>query len=364
MGMKALTASEVHAQAVSALGLDPSAIDLTAIEAIAAAIRRVASLRCPCPERSLINAVLTPLDGLVEEKDKVQQIVEETLESLISYGDLLENHAMPNDESHQGGTLIYIAPPSFVFRKSGSALLIGMAPDNISPLPEELEKKVEYVNHVRCLTAGPVEELKPYLLQLGFVELSQRAWLKEPAHESPAHHLRRLNDKLDHSGRSGEITGLTILDPSTPVRYYPARWKPATIQSGRFVARRNQAYGADLWCYVELESGRPTKLLDFPFPNSKLRGCDEAWRLQAAIDACRNEPQRFRIREGPNRTQVIEFFAPVPMWAKRRWDSVGEPVLGMGCLFSYQFSANEIEEELNFFSDTLWLAKVAEAGEK
>ena len=79
------------------------------------------------------------------------------------------------------------------------------------------------------------------------------------------------------------------------------RWREVRADSGRFVARRDQAYGSNLWCYVELSNGEPQRLLDFPLAGSRWRGCDEAWRLQMAIDAQRGAPQRFRLQEDAER---------------------------------------------------------------
>jgi hypothetical protein len=46
------------------LALDPSALDLTSIEAIAGALRRAASFLCPCGAATLVRTVVRPLQGL------------------------------------------------------------------------------------------------------------------------------------------------------------------------------------------------------------------------------------------------------------------------------------------------------------
>jgi hypothetical protein len=56
---------------------------------------------------------------------------------------------------------------------------------------------------------------------------------------------------------------------------------------------------------------------------------------------------------------VIDFFAPVPMWARRRWDAVGTPVTGgSGMLFAYALREDDLAEEVAFIRDRLWLAPV------
>lgn len=357
MGIRELTAEEVKAKSVAALGLDPTAFNLISVEALAGSLRRAATFLCPCSANTLVQGVMQALDGLVEDTEDVRQTVADTLQTLIAYGDLLEISGMSGDDK-DSRPMIYAVPPIFVRRRSGAVLLIGIFPDNISPLPEELEATIEYVRHVRRIPAKNVDELASELLQLGFLELPQSAWLKEPQQESSDKHLKRLEAILDNATPSVEVPGLMLMDPNTPVCYYPGRWVAPKSQTGRFVARRDQLYGAKLWCYVEMEDGLPKRLVDFPLPGSKWRGCDEAWRLQAAIDATLGEPQMFRIRHGPTGKTLIDFFSPVPVWAQRRWDSVGNPVPSSGCLFSYSFSDSEVEEEVQYLLEHLWLLEI------
>ena len=241
-------------------------------------------------------------------------------------------------------------------RESGVLILLGIIPDGVSPLPENIEQYVEHKNHVRLLAPVAEGEFAEQLLELGYIELSLNSWTKAPEHETAQQHLSKFHALLEGAPPSGEISGLLLLDPERSVRYYRGRWVEATNQTGRFVARRKQAYGADLWCYVEVERGNPVKLIDLPTRTSVWRGCDVAWHLQAAIDYERDAPQLFRRRPGPGDTRVIDFFSPAPMWARRRWDAIGEPVVSQGCLFSYKFSHAEVEEELSFLRKDLWLA--------
>ena len=129
--------------------------------------------------------------------------------------------------------------------------------------------------------------------------------------------------------------------------YYRGRWSPPRTRSGRYVGRRERPYGAALWCYVELDAGRVTRFLDLPLSTNR-RGCDEAWHLQAAIDAARGTPQTFRVRSGANGATLIDLFSPVPMWARRRWDAMGTPVEKWNSLFAYSFAAVEVVQEVAF----------------
>ena len=77
--MRRLSASEVHASKVAELGLDQIALDLTSIEAIAAALRRAANFLCPCAATTLVRAVAEPMRGLIQDMEETREIVRETL---------------------------------------------------------------------------------------------------------------------------------------------------------------------------------------------------------------------------------------------------------------------------------------------
>src|SRR5262249_50793455 len=143
------------------------------------------------------------------------------------------------------------APPGMVVRESGMVILIGVASADSVQLPAELERRVEHVGHVRRLAPLPGEDLPTELARYGLIDLT-KVWMKAPAVEAAAQHVARANDLLDRAQPSLEVPGLTLLDPDRPVSYYPERWVQPRTHSGRFVARRDQAYGADLWCYVEV----------------------------------------------------------------------------------------------------------------
>ena len=356
--MRVLSAAEVHEASVESLRLDSSALDLTTVEAMASSLRRTAGFLCPCSNRTLMHAVVEPLRGLVDDLEALRQACGEVLEALVAHGDLLELPITDSDGASGRRSLLHTAPPSFVRRESGVLILLGIVPDGVSPLPEEIEQYVKHTNHVLLLAPGAEGEFADQLLDLGYIELSLNAWTKAPKRETARQYLGRFHELLEGEPPSGEIPGLLLLDPQRSVRYYRGRWVETTTQTGRFVARRTQAYGADLWCYVEVKKGNPVKLVDLPTRTSIWRGCDVAWHLQAAIDYDRDAPQLFRLRPGPRGTRVIDFFSPVPMWARRRWDTIGEPVVSQGSLFSYKFSHAEVEGELSFLREDLWLAEL------
>ena len=352
--MRRLSAQDVSTEAVRELGLDPARTDLTSVESIATALRRAASLSCPCSASTLVRQVVAPLVGLVPDPASARESAEEVLESILAHGDLLEQR-----ENSSGSLLIYGAPPSFVWRDSGLALLIGVAPDQSTPLPDELRSRVEYARHIRRLRPKGSTDLRSELTEFGLVQISSDRWLKPPPMESAAAFIERMDTLLRNAPVSPEVPGLTVLNSQRPVRYYRGRWAEPRSLTGRFIGRRRQAYGADLWCYVDVRNGHPDRFIDLPISKKGLRGCDEAWHLQLAIDSTRGgDPQRFQLRQAVDNSTVVQFFSPTPSWARRRWDAVGDPDSSDGCLFAYRFRNAELGEELAFMRDRLWLQDV------
>lgn len=351
--MRRLTAKQVQQQKTLELGLDPDVLDLTSSEGLAGAFRRAASFLCPCSAATLVRAVVLPQRGLVSDLEKTKELAERTLDAMISHGDLLEQPELENGTPPR--VLLYAAPASFVFRQSGLVVLLGVAAEQLSPLSSELERRIQYLGHIRRLKpSSPTEDLRDELRQLGLIELSFDAWLKGPKPCNASQAVAASDRALDVVPPSRDIPGLSLLDPTKPVRYYRGRWEEPKAQTGRFVGRRQQAYGADLWCYVQMKNGQPERMIDLPQRGSRWRGCDEAWHLQAAIDALRGAPQNFRVTPSGDAV-LLEFFSPAPAWARRRWDAIGEPVPSEGSLFAYRISRSEIEEERQFMREALWL---------
>ena len=352
--MRLLTAEQVHAEMIRELGLDPDLLDLNSPEGLAGALRRAASYVCPCSEATLLRAVVDPLRCLVPDLDTTRDLAEETLEALIAHGDVLEQPEI-TETGLSARVVLYAAPAGFIVRRSGVILLLGMCADHLSPLSAEVERRIEYLGHVRKLRPlSDTEDLRGELCQAGLIELTANTWLKGPKTSTAQQALAASDQALDSMAPSRDIPGLFLLDPTKPVGYYKGRCTEPKTHSGRFVARRKQAYGADLWCYVQLVQGQPERMIDFPSMGSRWRGCDEAWHLQMAIDATRGTRQRFRVTPGGD-TVLLEAFSPVPAWARRRWDAIGEPVTVRGSLFAYRIPHAEVEEERQFARDVLWM---------
>jgi len=253
--MKAIAAASVLRVKAAELGLDPEKHPLDSVAGIACALRRAIGYLAPCSPTTLVRAVVNPLSGLVANMEEKREAVEEILEAVIGHGDIAEHEDIQTN-SAPTGRLLYAAPPSFVMRKSGTALILGVAPDYRVPVPSDLEDGVEYVEHIRRLPGADSDALRKTLQDFGLVELSVDYWTKAPLSMAADRHLANANDVLGRAREfNAEVPGLIILDPERPVHYYRGRWKEPKKESGRYVGRRKQAYGTDLWCYVELERG-------------------------------------------------------------------------------------------------------------
>lgn len=353
MDITRLDADQVAARARLALGFYDAGTDLFSTEALAASLRRAASFLSPTTPGSLIRSVAEVLEGLPGDSTDLPGRLEDILDTLVGYGDLLE---LPVDTERGIGRRIVLGPPSFVRRASGSCLLIGTRPDGAPLVGEALASAIQYRGHSRFLPASP--ELDQLLAASDLAARSSSEWLKPPRQRTAIEVVTEYQDRLQAAGPSGQIEGARLLDPSAPVTYYRGRWRsPKARDSGTFVARRPQAFGAELWCFAELLDGQFVRLIDFPLFGSPYAAADEAWRLQAAIDALGGQPQQVRWGSGPDpAVDVLDFFSPLPSWAQRRLDIVGNPLeRSRGALFSYGLPGTEAVEELDFLTAMLWV---------
>lgn len=356
MAVEALTPVEVALHSLRVLGLDPDAVELSSIEALAASLRRAASFMCPTTPGLLIRSVDDTLVGLAGYSRETKSLLETTLESLVLYGDLLE---LPVEEEEGRRRKLFLGPPAFVRRSSGACLLLGVRPEGALLLSEALLADVEHDAHVRLLpSAYGISEVQ--LLEQGLIELQADQWLGGPSPRTAADAVADYVARLGATGEAGVLDGVRILDPKRSPTYYRDRWRePKPSDAGAFVARRPQGYGADLWCFVDIVAGEVRRGVDLPVQHGIALGSDEAWRLQAAIDAVNGSPQRIAVRAAARAGwSVVDLFSPVPSWAQRWLDVVGKPILrSPGALFSYAIPGAETVEEVQFLKDMMWLAE-------
>jgi hypothetical protein len=350
-----ISAEEVMKSSREALGL-PSvsggAIDDTLL---GASLRRAAGILCPCSPSTLVAAVLESLQYLFEgSDDDMEERIAATAETLIIGGDLLELNQVTTDDPDVKGTWVFSAPPGFIVRPGGNIFLVGIAPDEMTPLPASLNTRVTYEGFARVLTPQPTENLPSILRDLGLVEISKSAWLRAPKLESATELHDSMLRCLEEQSPSGSVADISILDPTRAVDYYTGRWRTPSNESGNYIARRPQAYGAHLWGFAKLVDGIVVKFLDFPLPRTRWRGCDVAWHLQMAIDQHRGTPQSY-LRRPVSTGACLDFFSPLPLWAQRRLAVLGRPAPREKCLISYWIPERELASEETFLREHLWL---------
>ncbi|MBL8688959.1 MAG: hypothetical protein JNL04_07655 [Rhodospirillaceae bacterium] len=343
--------------AITTLGLSTPVTEALDDSFLAAQLRRAAGILCPCPRATLVTAVTNSLAGLVAKDDGLADRLVSLIDHLTVVGDLLELSQVTIDNPNAKATWAFPAPPRFVKRRSGSIFILGITPDEATPLPLPLSRRVVHEGLVRTIIPEGSEDLRETLSALGLREVPETNWLRSPKPQKAADYLRDMTERLKQSAPSGDIEGLLVLDVGPRVNRYNERWISASRQSGQYIARRPQMYGAPLWGFVDLAEGRPRYLLDFPIKGFRWRGCDAAWHLQMAIDYTRGFPQLYRTRPAPGGA-VLDFFSPLPQWAERRLALLGRPAPREKCLFSYWMPGSELEAEEAFLKERLWLTRL------
>ena len=347
-----ISANELLTMSRKQLGIpaSPSIDDML----LTAMLRRAAGVHCPCSLSTLTSAVVESLAYLTDVNDDFEERVRAAGKELVVLGDLLELSHVTVDDPNAKGTWVFSAPPGFIVRPSGNVFLVGIVPDEATPLPASVSSRVEYNGAARVLAPAHGEDLPAVLRELGLREISVSSWLKSPKATSAIGMRDDYIRRLSAQPPSGTTAGIAILLPDRPVDYYRRRWVAPENHTGEFVARRPQAYGGALWGFAHLESGNVTQFLDFPPKGTRWRGCDLAWQLQMAIDQTRGTPQKYRKRPAANGV-YLDFFSPIPLWAERRLCIVGRVIAPEHCLLSYWVPEPETATEENHLQEYLWL---------
>jgi len=353
--MKSVSAHDASALTVTGVGVDPEYFVITAPEVLAGLLRRAASFLCPCTTRTLVRNVVDSLRGLVDP-NSVEERVEFLVDELVSYGDLVQTARTPNEPQ-----LLYAAPPSFISLPTGRILLLGVTPESVRWLPDELAERISYQGHVRSLAPGVLPSGVTPLLDAGYFSVPHNVWLHAPK-PVPAHILYERYEQLLQPTTGADSAELTIIDPSRPTTNYRSRWRKAT-GTGCFIARREQRYGAPLWSFVRLDVDRLVALVDLPVEPMGWRACDEAWWLQAAIDARRQSPQTVVVDERNKTGRArLSFSGPLPRWVQRQLDTIGSPTSATGALCCYDVPLPEVAFITSFLAQQLWMNTVRPTG--
>ena len=353
MRVAAVTVAECSELAVRTLGIDAAA-DLAGTEGLAASLRRAASFLCPTSPRQIIDAVLDAVGPLAPGGELARGDLADLLDLVISTGDLIE---LPHQDGFSS-RLLYLGPPSYVEKRPGRYLLTGIRPFGAPLIGTDLAGAIQYEGHTRTIELDPGDAAAE-LAGLGLHKIRAGQWAHQPAEVPASSLVSQIRSRLATARPSGEVEGLTVIDPAAKATYYRGRWRSLEpADSGVFVARRPQAYGADLWCLVLVTDGRPQALADLPAEDPTGPGHDEAWRAQAAIDADRGTPQVFRVRDAPGSYDglTVDFFSPLPRWAERRLELAGIAIpRSAGALCSYRVPGDAMPGLHDFLARMLWM---------
>lgn len=328
-----------------------STIDLNLLAAL---VRRAATFLCPCARAELSGAMCESLAGLVQP-DQLTADVSEAVERLLLVGDLLELSGGAAASADASESWVFAAPPSFVPLDSVT-LILGIEGEDGTLLPQALRDRVIHVNGLRTIPTEADEDLSELLEGVGLVGISAESWVRPPPSRTAAEVLAMAEAELRNRPPSGSVPGLTVLDAGKPVGNYRSRWSNGAGLSGRFVCRRPQMYGADLWGFCELDKGNVARFVDFPLRGSRFRGCDAAWRLQCAIDSTRGEPQTYRLVVLTDEATRFDFNSPLPSWVERRFVALGSRCKGQG-LVVFVVPNHAASELQGFVERAIWLRR-------
>jgi hypothetical protein len=330
-------------------------------ETIAQALRRAVHILAPCAPYELERAVARSFSGFGIAKEELTARVQEMLEELVVYGDILEMRTDANDPWALGNAFaLRGAPPSFVARKNGSFTILGVAGDQVSPLTATLEARTVHLGALRILTASDGEDLRSLLKELDLLELPEKVWLRIPRIELASAYVETWRRQIALEPAAGAVDGLRILDTARSPSFYRDRWcEPSAQHDGVFVARRPQKYGAELWCLVELSRGAPQRFVDLVSPGDRIRPCDIAWRIQAALDSVGGTPQQYQCSSAVTSDSIVRFFSPLPSWVERHLSVVGRKTKAPRCLFSYELATSALDNEVRLLREMMWMTERA-----
>ena len=240
-------------------------------------------------------------------------------------------------------------------------MLLGIRPEGAPLVDDALLPPIRYERHTRTISGEDPEAVVAALKASGLQEINPARWLRAPAETSPESVVAEMDRLLLASSPSGDADGAP-----TPRLFHTGGLLPRpmatreTSDSGTYVARREQAYGSDLWSYVQVAKGVTTRVVDLPTHPESTRGCDEAWRISRLRSMLVPViPNASESNIMPLARMFCPSSPPPPSWLQRRWDGRGLPVSNRGALVSYVLIAAETPGEAEFLRRMLWLEETS-----
>ncbi len=353
MAVSVLDKSEALRLTAASVGLTNNAAASVSGALIAQLLRRAVLISAPCTSSVVRDLAFNALKLLYDDPVSLTDMIETALEDLIAIGDVFEMRG-------EDGLVIRPAPPAFVLRRDNMVVLLGVAGDFLTP-PTGFHIDHQQ-NGLRTITPSDLQNCRQRLLEAGLVELPEKSWLHGPKAIPSSTFFEMWMAKLPEA-RPEVIEGVEVLNSAKPTTYYKGRWEELNKRhDGVFVARRPQRYSAKLWCLAHVGGGAIKRFIDIHATDSRIRPCDEAWRLQAAIDAKNGTPQKVALSSSGG-VERLSFSSPLPAWAIRRLSIVGARVpLGEAWL-AFDLFSRCADAETQWLAETLWLQR-SEGGTK
>ena len=349
-----ITPAQARDNVFRALELEQEAsVDHTVV--IASVLRRLCGFMCPCPPHAIVQMACRSMEPLQLQLENLRDAVEATLEDLTVSGDVLELSRVAMAGAENRPTWLFCAPPSFVVRGGGRTHIFGIAADDAAFLPRELRIQLRREGATRFFDAGDVT-LVSALRELGLREISEAAWMTAVRAEPAQHYVERHQKRLSTHGEPGDMPGMVLLEHAREVPVsYRRRWRLAQDDTGMFIARSEQPYGAPLWYLCQLNQGAVQRSLLLPLKDSPERASDAAWRIQLAIDAAQGRAATYEFRQdGPGFSLVFGF--PLPLAARRRLLFLGAARPRSDANpFAFWLPSAELDAEQKFLKDHYWI---------
>ena len=320
-------------------------------------IRKIAVIYTPC-SINLLKVKLTEQIEILFKSIEKDYNVEEYLDDLIAYGDLLElsDVVLPSGADFKKNT-IFLSQSRYVRFKENEVYLIGGSNENEFPKNTRFEDSLFYLGPARILKIDNENDLRE-LENFGFNELPKDIWLNLPKENLNQYYDIALNE-LNNGQENINIDNLEIFAHSNS-NNYNKRKKSLDDETGLFICKKMQQFSSDLWGLIKVENGRIVKFINLPFTknlSNNIRSCDEAWRLMATIDYKNNCPQKYKVITDNFNKLWIQFFSPVPKWIERKLIlQGGEKRKGyLKSLYSISISENNLKKEKDFLKSHLGL---------
>jgi hypothetical protein len=297
----------------------------------------------------LVSETEKALTSLVDPSS-LRDALNKSVEGLIAVGDLVER--MVSDELH-----VFTSMPRYVPIADNLAVILGCRPDGVPLLDNSVRASIVNRGALRFCEI-PVHvggsEVRSELLAHGLVELSWTKWLNTPRAESAEKYVEQMSSRAKAGKRAGVLDAVSVFNPRASHKHYRSRFEPLDSSHGGIsLVRYARDFGPDAWAVCEIMNGTLGGIVRLP-TSSSLRGCDQAWRLMAAIDHLNEKPLPVKVRRLPD-TSTVDLFAPPPSWIEKYLALFGQRVSRTpGSLFSYVLPIGATAKFEELVKTTLW----------